>query len=217
MEIVYSILTSLLASTMISAAMSFVLKTWFESRLKHYFAVDLERLRHSYDLELEKLRHSYSANLEMLRNELSVRADAIHEITERRLALYPRIVELVYRTRNIARTLSDGRENDLTLIRELDTRVIEMENTLYASRLDLERDDIFVDAHLYKILITDFSRRIGDFSYYQSEGDTSNSADLHKRISEKFKEIEKQHRLLIGKLSDKSKPMISENKTRNGG
>jgi hypothetical protein len=57
MDILNSIVTALLTSAVVSSAISFLLKTWLEVRLKHQFELELEKQRHSYEIELERIKN----------------------------------------------------------------------------------------------------------------------------------------------------------------
>jgi len=190
MDIVNNIVTVLLTSTIVSAAVSFVLKTWFEARLKHHFELELEKLRHSYEVELERLK-----------TQLAIMVETTHELTERRLATYPQIVELVYRVRNIAREIVAPTETSPILIDEFAARTGELENNLYVCRMDLERDEAFLPIHTFKNTAKTFNRLLEDRDHYQSHGEEDEASRISTELRGLYAEIEKQHRPIIESLS----------------
>src|SRR5512140_1602704 len=115
-------LISIVTSATVSGIVTVALKAYFNARITHHFEVELEKYK----------------------SELAIKADAEQGIAHRRLEAYPRIVELIYRTRNMARDLAnDISISNLSLAEELGARAKELENSLYQFRIDLERDSLF--------------------------------------------------------------------------
>jgi hypothetical protein len=190
MDILNSIITALLTSAVVSSAISFLLKTWLEARLKHQFELQLEKQRHSYEIELEKIK-----------NELAIRAVTTHELTERRLSAYPKFVELAYRIRNMAREIVNVENTSPVLFDELRARARELENNLYAYRMDLERDSIFIPVHTYKNAARTFNRMAEDRNHYLSRGEIELAHEVYGQMCSLFAEIESQHKPIIERLS----------------
>lgn len=130
--------TALIAivSAVISAVTTFLLQTYLAKRVEHKFARQLE---------------DHKA-------ELSVRLHAEHGIATRRLEAYPKIVELCYRARNMARDLLPTPETSPALRDELLVRAKELEEYVFRFRLDLEGDNVFTLVHRYKNLVLEFAR-----------------------------------------------------------
>lgn len=185
-----TLISTILASTFVSAAVSFVLKTWFEAQLKHFFEREIERLRHTYEIEIERLKY-----------ELDVRTDIVCEITERRFKTYPRIVELIYRIRNLSREIIHSTNIRPILIDELEARVKELENSIYVYRFDLERDGIFTAIHSYKNSVIVFNKAVSEYLLYQGNGETASASQTYARIRALYTEIDQEHRVLIEDLS----------------
>ncbi|MCK5561583.1 MAG: hypothetical protein KAJ51_13355 [Thermoplasmata archaeon] len=182
MDIIIEIIAIILTSSVVSAIVTFLLKTFFESKI-----------RHRYEIELEKFK-----------TELSIKANTEHEITERRLEAYPKIVELVYRTRNMSREIVTRSDISPTLFDELSTRAGELEDSLYKYRIDLERDKVFTPIHTYKNILKHFVMNLSDIKYYRAQDDSKKVNNSLKTLNEIYEEIENQHKPIIEKLSKKS-------------
>jgi hypothetical protein len=172
--------TTIATSAVVSSAVTFVLKTYFENRLKAHF-----------NLELEKAKHEYK-----------IREDASHEVVGRKLKAYPTIVELVYRVRNIARELVMGEDVNPTFKSELESRVRELEDSLYQFRIDLERDGLFLLVHSYKGLSKEFTRSVADLVFVLASADPQNTAqNLRQQRRSIYQELDSKHKEVIDKLS----------------
>jgi hypothetical protein len=190
MDSLNSIVPILLTSAVVSSAVSFLLETWFGGRRKQQLELELEKQRHSYEIELEKIR-----------NELTVRADTTHELTERRLSSYPKIVELVYRIRNMAREIVDVENASPVLFDELRARARELEDNLFAYRMDLERDSMFLPVHTYKNAARTFNRMVEDRNHYLSRGENEQAHEVYEQMCILFAEIESLHKPIIEHVS----------------
>src|SRR5438105_3465349 len=129
---------SVALSTLASAAVVLATKTKvsIENGIKHLFDVELEKLK--LELELSK---------EKFKSELATEGDVARSINERRFRPYPHMVELVYRTRNLAREICEGIGPNPTLVDELAARWLELQDAIFEARSDLERDHLFETVH----------------------------------------------------------------------
>ena len=189
MDIAKGILTALLTSTIVSTVITLVFRSFVETRLNH-------RL----NLEIAKLKHENELALETLKSELAVSADTAHELTERRLRAYPKMVELVYRTRNIARAIGRDRDRSEALIGECAARATELENHLYEHRIDFERDEVMIEIHRYKNMIASFSRAAADLAASQ-EGESEGAREVDGDVVRLWLSIDKEHAPIIARLS----------------
>ncbi len=201
MDFLNYILTALLTSTIVSTIVSYIFKSWFETRLKHHFERELEKIRHSYQVDMERLRHSYIVDLEKLKTNLAIDADVAQEITGRRLDAYPRLVELVYRVRNLAREIISTEASIPILRTELTARANELEEAVYSYRIDLDRDGIFAPIHAYKNESKTFGMLIRDLEHYQAQGQADNTKVVFGQLSDLYKDMELQHTHVIESLS----------------
>ena len=126
-------LMTLLLSAIFSASFSFFVKKLIEKKLDYHFNVELEKLRHSYNIEIEKLK-----------NSMVLEDYAAQGLIERRFDLYPKMIELIYRIRNMVRELASSKDPSPMLIEELIAREEELEENLYLYRMDLERDGFLI-------------------------------------------------------------------------
>lgn len=130
-----SVVTSIFTSLGVSALTTLVLQTYLTKQIQHHF--DIQMARYKADLEVQ----------------VHIR----QELLERRIDAYPKLVELCYRTRNMARNLVKRTTSGESL-QEFVARVREMEELLYRFREDLEAHQLFVPVHLYKNLLLEFYR-----------------------------------------------------------
>jgi hypothetical protein len=185
-----SIVIALITSVVVSAGVFFALKTWLETRLKHYFEVQAEKLRHDYEIELERLK-----------NQPAIAAETAHELTEKRPRAYTQLIEVVYRVRNIAREIAGPTETPPILMTEFAARTKELEDSLYIHRLDLERDGVFLPLHTYKNTAKTFTRLLEDRDHYLHHREKSEAQAVSEELRRLYLEIEKQHKPTIELLS----------------
>jgi hypothetical protein len=193
MEISPQVLTTILTSALISSVVTFLLKIIFESRQKHRFDIELEKLKYEYELQLERLK-----------SEMGVNTSIKQVVIERRLQNYPKLVELIYRTRNMSREIATTGVNPI-LLTEFQARSGEIEKLLYQSRIDLERDRIFAEVHGYKTLLKTLGRAAEDISFLKSQDDATGKFDeAVLQLRNLYDKIESSHRHLIDKVSAKA-------------
>lgn len=193
MEISLQIVTTILTSALISSIVTFLLKIIFESKQQHRFDIELEKLKYEYELQLERLK-----------SEIGVNTSIKQVVIERRLQNYPKLVELIYRTRNMSREIATAGVNPV-LLTEFQVRSGEIENLLYQSRIDLERDKIFAEVHGYKTLLKTLGRAAEDISLLKSQDDATEKLDeVVLQLRHLYDKIESSHKPLIDKVSAKA-------------
>lgn len=184
------IVTIIFTSAIIASMVSFLLKYIFENKQKHRFEAEIEKIKHLNDIEVEKLKEV-----------LALDANIQHKIGERRLDSYPRLVELVYRTRNMAKELTSPTYSP-TLVEEFRERSKETEDCLYKFRIDLERDNIFIPMHVYKNLLKNFDLTLREIEILKCQ---ENAQDIVQKAmkgrNDIYDEIEIRHKLIIENLS----------------
>lgn len=184
------IIITILPSTVVASVVSFLMRFIFESRQEHRFEKELANLKHNYEIQLERIK-----------SEMAVGADIQHEITERRLESYPRIVELIYRTRNMARELVSMNYAS-TLSDEFRARTNELEDCLYRFRIDLERDNIFAPVHAYKNLLKTFDLTVKDRALQWAQSVDQDQARITtEQLQSLYVSIESAHKPIIELLS----------------
>lgn len=187
---IFEFLPLVLTSVVISSIISFALTYVFENRQKH-----------RYEMEVENLRHMYAVQVEALKADIMIDADVRHEIIERRLESYPHLVELVYRTRNMARDIIRQTNPSSVFIDALQLLAVELEECLYVSRIDLERDGVFVPVHTYKNLLKMLLLDLGDAMSWALQGESAQRDQVVEKISSLYARIEGLHSLIINKLT----------------
>jgi len=191
---------TILTSALVSSIVGVLLRIVFENRQQHRF-----------DLEIEKNNHSYKLQLEKMKAEILFNSDVRHELFERRLRCYPRLTELAYRARNIAREVATG-TCSAVLISEFQDRTNEFEEVLYTSRIDLEMDGGFVAAHTYKNLLKTFGRIASDLDISLQQDPMGNeAADTVQDLRGVYEKIEGLHKPLIDEMAAKSTALGARN------
>ncbi len=170
-----TLVTSALTSLGVSALTTLGLQTYLTKRIEHHFERRLER---------------YKADLE-------VQVHTKQEIVGRRLDAYPKLVELCYRTRNMARDLIQTTGSTDSL-QELVGRVKELEEMVFHFRIDLEADHLFVLVHRYKNLMREFYRIAADL---QPSADSSGSSTISARLASAYAAIDDCYAEVVQKLT----------------
>jgi len=184
------IIATILTSALVSSIVAFLLRFAFENKQQHRFTMEIERLKHTYETQLEQLKA-----------EMALNGDIQRGIVERRLENYPKLVELIYRARNMCREITNSDINPV-LADEFQARAQELENMLYATRIDLERDGLFARLHGYKNLLKTFSRAIDDVGILRSQvAEPSRVGRIREELHSIYRRIEASHKSLIEDIS----------------
>jgi hypothetical protein len=182
MSLLNTALTAILTSGLVSGLAVFFLRIYVQAAIKHRFDADLAEVRHGYDVELARLRA-----------DLRIATETTHEVTERRLLAYPKLGELVYRVRNIAREIANSPTVSATLRSELESRTNELEEKLFESRVDLERDNLFLVIHSYKNAVKLFVMFIGDLRFHQGANHDTEAQEVKSQMSKVYAQIDSQY------------------------
>lgn len=175
-----SLLLTILTSAVVSGTVTFLLKTYFKYRIEYYYKIELEKYKHELTI---KLNESADASL-------------------RRSEIHPKIVELVYRLRNMSRDLVDiTLKNNISIIDELHARIDELKDYLYAHRIDLEKDSLFSEIHSYKNMLTEYYRKVSDVKYCLERNENENATHLKQELQEAYQIIETSHLKIITSIS----------------
>lgn len=184
------VLIAILTSAVVASIVSFLLRYIFEGRQEHRYEKEIANLKHNHDIQIERIKSDAAIHVDMQR-----------EITERRLKSYPHIVELVYRTRNMARELSSINHVS-ALSDEFRARTNELEDCLYQFRIDLERDNLFAPIHAYKNLLKSFGLTVRDITLQQPQDVDSDQRRMTiERLLSLYDNIESAHVPIIERLS----------------
>ena len=177
-----TILISILSSSTVSGIIVFSFQTYMKGKINNHFQQEIEKFK----------------------SELSIEQNQEKIISERRNVAYPIIVELVYKTRNMARdivTILDFKSK--SLIEEFSSKTRELEEVLYKYRIDLERDNCFTEIHSYKNALLNLNMKISDILFF-FEHNAEDKAMKHKtEMKNDYEIIESSHQELIRILSSK--------------
>jgi hypothetical protein len=174
------LITTVVTSAAVSGLVTFLLKTYFKTRIEHVYQVQLEKLK----------------------SELAVKLGEERDLATRRMKEYPLLVEQVYRVRNMSRDLmTTFSHSQLSLADELVTRTRELEDSLYRLRSDLERDGLFTEVHMYKNAAKNFNMKLSDMRYFLDHNEDARVNHARQELVELYAAIENLHQTVIHKLS----------------
>lgn len=144
--------------------------------------------------EKDKLVQQFSHDKEMLALEYQ------QKILERRLTVYPKLVELIYRTRNLSREICNNSESPFIIFDELIARMQELEELVYSNKIDLEQDNIFDSTHDYKNLVSTITRLSKDLRFFIENSAADHEEAVRLEMREIYEKIEVLHKPTINNL-----------------
>lgn len=182
MSIPTDIITAILTSSLIASFVTFFLKKLFDRQLEFYFNTRLERLK----------------------SELEIQIDINQKFLERRLELYPKIVESIYRVRNQLRENCKFNSNSIDQNLVFVRLSKEYSELIYQARLDLERDKIFNTLHSLKsqiILAENLSLDLIHFKTRKKKDSKKINISLEK-MKKVYSKIDRQYQKTISILTN---------------
>jgi hypothetical protein len=175
-----TLITTVVTSAGVSGLVTFLLKTYFKTRIEHCYQVELEKCK----------------------SDLAAKLGEERDIASRRMQGYPLLVELVYRIRNMARDLSTMfSRSQISLADELVTRTQELEDNLFRYRSDLERDGFFTSVHAYKNAAKNFNMKLSDIRYFLDHEEEERAGHAKQELATLYSTIEDMHSSIIHDLS----------------
>lgn len=176
-----NILSAVVTSSLVTSIIAFFLKQAFDRQLEYYFSTQLEQLK----------------------AELTVQSELKQKFTNRRLELYPKIVESIYRTRNHLREICQNNptsiDQNLTFVR----LAKDYAELIYQARLDLERDNLFDTVHSLKGQIVIAENLSLDLVHLMTRK-RANAGKIKKveaQLKNIYADIERQHGETINRLT----------------
>jgi hypothetical protein len=174
-----SIASAILTSSVILACATFVLKKYWDKRLKHYFDERLERL---------------SA-------ELGVRSALEIEFNKNRLDDYNSIAQLVKRNRKYGEKVFSGRGcYRYDLIDEWEACTDELETAIYRSVLNLKHDGLYDLLHACKNGLVVTRNYFADHQYLLGRGKTEEAKMLTPILRARLEESDTECERIIAML-----------------
>jgi hypothetical protein len=171
------IITTTIISSIISSLVTYLLKHYFDRRLEFYFNEKLEKIK-------IELAHQSEVNLQN---------------KTRRLDIYPRLVELVYRLRNNVRDISSEKTLPLPQVITFLNSTDEYIEEIYHSRLDLERDQLFLILHDFKNLLISVKTIL--LNWMSLENGSSGKDTICNQLQLKYKKINNQYSKIVRVLT----------------
>lgn len=176
-----TIVTTTILSSTIASLLTYFLKQYFDRRLEFHF----------------------DKKLELLKAELTLQAELTQQFSTRRLDIYPRIAELVYRLRNNLRDICEEELLPMTKALDFIHNTDEYIEEIYHSRLDLERDQIFLILHAYKNEVISAKNVLLDWMIVTADGIEIN--DYYYHLQQKYQQIDRRHKKVISQLTKLTK------------
>lgn len=169
------IVTSLFSSIFTTALITFILKKYFENKLKFHFDEKLEELK----------------------NKLYVVAE---DVIKPRFEAYGKLASMVYSVRNKCREISVAKEGPKSsFAQELQKKIDNLANLLIKYRAFWE-NKIFEEAHRYKNKLILFNQIVGDFIFYVNHKDNEKIQSTKNELIKIYNEIDQDHKLIIKNL-----------------
>ncbi|MBM4043733.1 MAG: hypothetical protein FJ279_01340 [Planctomycetes bacterium] len=166
------ILVTMLMSASVSALVTWLLKMSFQHLLDRHLQLEIERVKSSLAMESDRLKAAIE--LETTRQT---------DLARKRLEVYPAIIELAYRIRNMARDSLSGAVG-ADVAKAFAGRVLELEEALYRNRYYLDSDDATGVVHDFKNCAVTFNILFGDIAYLNHNGEKdaaqTRKADAHR-------------------------------------
>jgi L-cystine uptake protein TcyP (sodium:dicarboxylate symporter family) len=181
MSITVVILSTAVTSSLVASLVTFFLKQAFDRQLEYHF----------------------NTRLEQLKAELATQSELKQKFTDRRLELYPKIVESIYRTRNLLREICQNNsasiDQNLIFVR----LAKDYAELIYQARLDLERDNLFNAVHSLKDQIVIAENLSLDLIHLmtQKHVDAGKINKTSVQLKNVYSHIERQHRKTINRLT----------------
>lgn len=148
------------------------------------------------------IENVFSKYLETHKSRLSKQVTLDIKYEERRLLIYPKMVSLIYRLRNMARDITNmDIPRSSALLEELKERAHEYYDYIIVNRSELERDELFKEAHAYKNTILNLCLAVSNEIAAQELEDKGSMEQLKNDIENIYNEIESKHEPLITSLS----------------
>ena len=182
MSITIVIISSALASTLGASLATFFIQKYFDRRLEYYF----------------------NSRLEELKATLNIQGDIKNQITSRRLEIYPRITELLYRLRNKLKEICQADPLPLEQVVDFLRLAEQYTEQIYSARLYLELDHIFEPLHDYKSHILTTKNLLLDWIYLTRQDPSENVIDINKvmtRLQEAYSHLDYELQRLIQSLT----------------
>jgi hypothetical protein len=175
-----SIIISFFTSAAVTTFLAFIFKSTLKAKIDYYF----------------------QSNLEKYKSQLNIFVDTEQKKSSRRMEAYPLIVEQIYRARNMARDLATHfSSNNISLSDEFSSRIKSLEDYLYKYRLDLERDNLFLEVHGYKNLLLTFAIKISDTKYYIQYDRQEELSRIKNELIELYNTIDEKYSPITHNLS----------------
>ena len=174
------ILTTILTSTAVTSTLGLLFRVWWEHRLRSGFEAQLEQQKEAHEIALADMQHRFQDELERARAEMNLQNQIAQVLMDRRVKFYSRIVELVYRIRNTLRGILEQQVVEPERISCLEGNIEDLEEMIFCSRFDLERDRFFQPVHRFKNDAINTRNLLKDLLEYQNR---SSSKEVERGLT----------------------------------
>ncbi len=158
-------------------------------------------LQHYWDRRME---YYFNRRLAEHQAVLDAQGDIKSQLAAKRLELYPRITELIYRVRNTLRDICEADAISMGQAVEFLRRAEEYTEQVYSARLYLERDGVFETLHDFKTHVLVAKNAVLNWLSASQETGDAGLLQVQRALAQLtavFNQVERQHRGLIKKLT----------------
>ena len=151
------------------------------------------------------IRYHYKKKLEKFKANIEIKKGVEVNLTRKRLIIYPKIAELLYRIRNMAREIVTSFNLDSVIVTEIDNQKMVLIEYIYKNGLILQEDGLFNHIHRYKNILITFTEFVKDLQYFLKRKDEKEITNLKSKINLKYEEINSEYQNIIDSLKSAEK------------
>ncbi len=170
---------------------------------KNNYAANIEKLKADLQVamneRIEELRNQNASGQEKIKADLNIRVQELLELFKLRRVIYPRLVELMYRTRNKAREALN-RDDTAELAKDLRDLVNQIIENMFQSRAYLEHDGTQVKIHTFKNLGESFVKALSIYESLRAEGKQKEADEMRAQLEEIYQKLDRENTETIAVL-----------------
>jgi hypothetical protein len=170
---------------------------------KSDYAARLEKLKSdlqgTMDERIEELRNQNASGQEKIKADLNIRVQELLELFKLRRVIYPRLVELMYRTRNKAREAFNLQDMS-QLTKDLHDLVNQIIESMFQSRAYLEHDGTQVRIHTFKNLGESFVKALEIYESLRAVGKQKEADEIRSQLEEIYQKLDGENTETIALL-----------------
>jgi len=195
------LITTILTSTAVTSALGLLFRVWLEHRLRSGLEAQLQQQKEAHEIALADMEHRFQDQLEHARAEMNLQNQIAQVLMDRRVKFYSRIVELVYRIRNTLRGTLEQQVIEPDHVARFKGNIENLEEMIFCSRFDLERDRYFEPVHRFKNDAVNARNLLLDLLEYQQRASAEDRERVLSALREQYQMLDAHHTEVVGLLS----------------